>query len=106
MFGYVYSVLLLAVTKPACDHVIRMITKNHDASASAINCQLQKLTTELIKQGKSPEQIEDIAKDLVKLREELEKVREMVLENRIAAHDDAISLHNEHVQMHVGKKLC
>ena len=112
MFRYVYSVLLLAVTKPACDHIIRMITKNTDAkvedSTTSINFQLQKLTTELLKRGKTPEQIQEIIESLAakleSLREDVAEVRKLVLESRKAAHEDALSLHNEHVQIHSARR--
>ena len=90
-----------------------MITKNTDAkvedSTASINFQLQKLTTELIKQGRTPEQVQDIinglAAKLDSLHEDIAEVRKLVLESRKAAHDDAISLHNEHVQIHSARRL-
>lgn len=131
MFGYM---LLLAITKPACDHIIRMKTKNTDAKTAQL-CPstfparvedstlviLNKITTELTRQGKT-EEIKSILDSLTErleenilstdqfckqvvleihsLHEEIAEVHKLVLENRTAAHQDALSLHNEHVQMY------
>ncbi len=123
MFRYIYSVLLLAVTKPACDHIIRMITKNTDAKVEdSTSVILNKITTELARQGKTPEEIKNILDILTKkleegalstdklckqvvleihsLHEKIAEVHKLVLDNRTAAHQDALSLHNEHVQMY------
>lgn len=121
MFRYVYSVLLLAFTKPACDHIIRMITKNTssgsvkaaalqdakvEGSTASINFQLQKLTTELIKQGKSPEDAVAMLKDASRaLRDDIAELRKLVLESRGVAHDDALSLHEENVQIYTAMKI-
>lgn len=52
MFKYVYSALLLVLTKPACDYVIRMVAKNTDAKVdnakAALAEQLHKLLAKQI----------------------------------------------------------
>ena len=124
MFRYVYSVLLLAITKPACDHIIRIITKNTDSkvedSTLTITAQLQKLCAELQTRnaedrcaGKTPDEQSDLVDELAKkiadtklgmdisgLQEDIAELRKMVLESRAAAHKDALSLHDEHVQIY------
>jgi len=40
MFRYLYSALILAVTKPACDYIIRMLTKSTDAKIDGATAEL------------------------------------------------------------------
>ena len=56
MLRYVYSALLLAVAKPACDYVIRLINKNTDA-------RIGDATAEILNQLKR--RFEELQKELV-----------------------------------------
>jgi chromosome segregation ATPase len=84
MLRYVYSALLLAVAKPACDYVIKLINKN-------TNARIDDATTEILNQLKR--RFEELQKEVRELVSENNNGEAQIAEARrlIAACNDEIS---------------
>lgn len=84
MLRYVYSALLLAVAKPACDYVINLINKN-------TNARIDDATTEILNQLKR--RFEELQKEVRELVSENSNGEAQIAEARrlIAACNDEIS---------------
>ncbi len=69
MLRYVYSALLVAIAKPACDYVIRMISKNINQSHDDLDEKIDSATAVILKQLET------------RFEELQSEVRELVVQN-------------------------
>ena len=97
MFRYVYSALLLVVTKPICDHIIRMIAKNTettvDESTALLTAQLQKLKAQLANMSHDETIAElnklsntidkQLSNEMSELRKDVTELRKLVISMRL-----------------------